>query len=273
MALCEALGINWYQHSRYWSILKEIMGIKWLGVIYAVDNMFPAQWHPCNWFSVQRSNTCLGLNHSFIVFFFVFSSLRCRSYSPAGPVQPQRHEPLLLDDDLTPPYFFPPISLYPSPWGWGDSGPWCHDWSPCSECPSRRHGEGVFPDSEPQLQACYQCLPVQCTGRNGPAPVWFAASAQSGGSVHWWQSIRLLQLWSTGWTMALICSGSASTLRVILCPMWGATLQWGDTDQAANGGLKRLGGHRKNELQGGTVWRLSVPAGDISISTGCSTLL
>lgn len=46
------------------------MGIKWLGVIYAMDKMLLAQLHPCNWFSVQRSNTCLGLNHSFIVLFF-----------------------------------------------------------------------------------------------------------------------------------------------------------------------------------------------------------
>ncbi|KAB5546719.1 hypothetical protein PHYPO_G00075220 [Pangasianodon hypophthalmus] len=52
-----------------------------------------------------------------------FTNSRCRSSSPAGPVQPQRRHPLLLDDDLTPPYFFPPISLYPSPWGRGDSGP------------------------------------------------------------------------------------------------------------------------------------------------------
>lgn len=235
--------------------------------------MVLAQWYPCKWFFLQGPNICLDKNHSFIVSFFVFLSIRCRSYSPAGPVQPPRHHPLLLDDDLTPPYFSPPISLYSSLWGRSDSGPWCHDWSPCNKGPSRRRREGVFPDSEPQVQACYQCLPVQRAGWNGPAPVWSAAFTQSCGGVHRWQGIRLLQLWGAGRTVELVCGGGSSTLCVILCPMWRATLQWGDTDQTANGGLKRPGGHRKNELQGVTVRRLSVPAGDISISAGRSTLL
>lgn len=208
-----------------------------------------------------------------VTLFSVFLSLRCRSSSSAGPVQPQRCRPCLFDDDLTTSYFFPSISLYPPFWGWGDSGPGCHDWSPCSQCPSSRFGEGVFPDSEPQLQAYHQRLPFQRAGRIGPAPVWSAASAQSGGGVHGWQGIRLLQLWSAGRAMALVCGGSASTFCVIHCPMWGATLQWGDTDQAANVGPKRPCGHRENELQGGTVWRDSVSAGDISFSAGRSTLL
>lgn len=52
-------------------MLKDIEGNHgqiMLGLIYAVDNMLLVQWHRCKWFSVQRSNTWLSLNHSCLFF-------------------------------------------------------------------------------------------------------------------------------------------------------------------------------------------------------------